>query len=84
MKKRKKLNILIIIGTRPEAIKMAPVIINLKKNKKFKVKLCITAQHRKMLDDVLNFFSLKPDFDLNIMKKNQKSLYINIKYTSRI
>ncbi len=75
MKKRKKLNILIIIGTRPEAIKMAPVIINLKKNKKFKVKLCITAQHRKMLDDVLNFFSLKPDFDLNIMKKNQ-SLFI--------
>ncbi len=75
MKKRKKLNILIVIGTRPEAIKMAPVIINLKKNKKFKVKLCITAQHRKMLDDVLNFFRLKPDFDLNIMKKNQ-SLFI--------
>ena len=57
MKKRKKLNILIVIGTRPEAIKMAPVIINLKKNKKFRVKLCITAQHRKMLDDVLNFFN---------------------------
>ena len=75
MKKRKKLNVLIVIGTRPEAIKMAPVIINLKKNKKFRVKLCITAQHRKMLDDVLNFFQLKPDYDLNIMKKNQ-SLFI--------
>jgi len=63
--------ILIVIGTRPEAIKMAPVIINLQKNKKIKIKLCVTAQHRKMLDDVLGLFNLKPDFDLNIMKQNQ-------------
>ena len=65
------MKILIVIGTRPEAIKMAPVIINLQKNKKIKIKLCVTAQHRKMLDDVLGLFNLKPDFDLNIMKQNQ-------------
>ena len=65
------MKILIVIGTRPEAIKMAPLIINLLEDKKIKVKLCITAQHREMLDDVLKFFKLKPDFDLNIMRQNQ-------------
>lgn len=65
------MKILIVIGTRPEAIKMAPLIINLQEDKKIKVKLCITAQHREMLDDVLKLFKLKPDFDLNIMRQNQ-------------
>ena len=50
---------------------MAPLIINLQEDKKIKVKLCITAQHREMLDDVLKLFKLKPDFDLNIMRQNQ-------------
>tara|TARA_X000000950_G_scaffold288261_1_gene404176 strand:+ start:613 stop:1725 length:1113 start_codon:yes stop_codon:yes gene_type:complete len=63
--------ILIVIGTRPEAIKMAPLILNLKKEKYFKVKVCVTAQHRRMLDEVLNLFRIKPDYDLNLMKKNQ-------------
>ena len=65
------MKILIVIGTRPEAIKMAPLILNLKKEKYFKVKVCVTAQHRGMLDEVLNLFRIKPDYDLNLMKKNQ-------------
>ena len=65
------MKILIVFGTRPEAIKMAMLIKEFKKNKKFKVKVCITAQHREMLDQVLDLFKIKPDFDLNIMKQNQ-------------
>ena len=66
------MKILVVIGTRPEAIKMAPIINGLKKKlKKKDIKVCITAQHRKILDDVLSLFKIKPDFDLNVMKKNQ-------------
>lgn len=65
--------LLFILGTRPEAIKLAPVILYAKaKQKQCIVKVCITAQHREMLDDVLSFFSIKPDFDLNLMKPGQK------------
>lgn len=63
------MKILIIFGTRPEAIKMAPVIKELKKT--FKVSVCVTAQHREMLDQVLNIFNISPDYDLNIMKNGQ-------------
>jgi UDP-N-acetylglucosamine 2-epimerase (non-hydrolysing) len=64
--------ILIVFGTRPEAIKMAPVIHQFRRHKaKFKVKVCVTAQHREMLDQVLELFEITPDYDLNIMKKNQ-------------
>jgi UDP-N-acetylglucosamine 2-epimerase (non-hydrolysing) len=66
--------ILIVIGTRPEAIKMAPLALKLKENKTFNVKICVTAQHRELLDDVMDQFKLYPDYDLDIMKKNQ-SLY---------
>jgi UDP-N-acetylglucosamine 2-epimerase (non-hydrolysing) len=63
---------LFFFGTRPEAIKLAPLIKELQKYpKKFDVKVCVSAQHREMLDQVLNFFDIKPDFDLNIMKLNQ-------------
>jgi UDP-N-acetylglucosamine 2-epimerase (non-hydrolysing) len=65
------MKILLCFGTRPEAIKMAPIFHELKSNSSFKVKLCITAQHRKMLDQVLNFFEITPDYDLNLMKDNQ-------------
>ena len=61
--------VLIIFGTRPEAIKVAPVIKELKVN--FDVKVCVTAQHRGMLDQVLRLFQIVPDYDLNIMKPNQ-------------
>lgn len=62
---------LIIFGTRPEAIKMAPLVAAFRKNKAFDTKVCITAQHREMLDQVLEFFDIEPDFDLNLMKPNQ-------------
>jgi len=64
--------ILIVFGTRPEAIKMAPLVKEFKKNSDiFQTQVCVTAQHREMLDQVLNLFEIKPDYDLNIMKKNQ-------------
>ena len=63
-------NILLCFGTRPEAIKMAPIYFQLKKSK-YNVKVCVTAQHRTMLDQVLDFFEIVPDYDLNIMKANQ-------------
>jgi UDP-N-acetylglucosamine 2-epimerase (non-hydrolysing) len=64
--------ILFIFGTRPEAIKMAPLIRELENDtKSFQVKICITAQHREMLDQVLDFFSIKPHYDLHIMQAGQ-------------
>lgn len=63
---------LIIFGTRPEAIKMAPLVKEfLKHSDTFDTKVCITAQHREMLDQVLSFFEIIPDFDLDLMKPNQ-------------
>ncbi len=62
---------MIIFGTRPEAIKMAALIKTLKNNKKFQTLICVTGQHRDMLDQVLNLFSIDPDIDLNIMEKKQ-------------
>jgi len=66
------IKILSIFGTRPEAIKMAPVIRELQRHPdRFRSLICVTAQHRQMLDQVLSLFDLKPDFDLNIMKPGQ-------------
>lgn len=67
-----KKKILIVFGTRPEAIKMAPLVKEFNKNtNKFDTKVCVTAQHREMLDQVLDFFEIKPDYDLNLMKPGQ-------------
>jgi UDP-N-acetylglucosamine 2-epimerase (non-hydrolysing) len=66
-----KKKILSIVGTRPEAIKMAPVILALKEQQWAEVRVLATAQHRDMLDQVLNFFYIEPDLDLNIMRPNQ-------------
>lgn len=64
--------VLIVIGTRPEAIKMAPLYRRFKEMPSyFETKLCVTAQHREMLDQVLSFFEITPDFDLNLMRPNQ-------------
>ena len=63
--------ILIVFGTRPEAIKMAPLVLALAADKRFDAKVCVTAQHREMLDQVLDLFEIQPDFDLNIMKLGQ-------------
>lgn len=66
------LKVLTIFGTRPEAIKMAPVIDELKKHpEKATVKVCVTAQHRELLDQVLNLFNLDVDYDLDVMKEDQ-------------
>lgn len=62
---------LIIFGTRPEAIKMAPLVKEFQKHSEFETKVCVTAQHREMLDQVLNFFDIQPDYDLDLMKPNQ-------------
>lgn len=67
----KKIKVLTIFGTRPEAIKMAPLVKELKSRKEIECIVCVTAQHREMLDQVLSVFEITPDYDLNIMKKGQ-------------
>lgn len=68
MKKR----ILVVFGTRPEAIKMAPVVLALFKDSTLETAVCVTGQHREMLDQVLAVFSIKPDFDINVMTEKQQ------------
>ncbi len=63
--------VMVVFGTRPEAIKMAPVIKELKKVKDINTIVCVTAQHREMLDQVLTLFKIKPDYDLDLMKEKQ-------------
>ena len=63
--------ILIVFGTRPEAIKMATLIKKIKASNVFNLKICNTGQHKEMLDQVLSIFKIKPDFDIDIMKSNQ-------------
>lgn len=67
----KKLKTITIFGTRPEAVKMAPLVRELQKRDEIENKVCVTAQHREMLDQVLELFDITPDFDLNIMKTKQ-------------
>lgn len=67
----KKIKIALVFGTRPEAIKMCPLVKKLKENPKFEVLTIVTAQHRQMLDSVLELFDIVPDYDLNLMKPNQ-------------
>lgn len=63
---------MLVFGTRPEAIKMCPLVKELqKRNNEFETIVCVTGQHREMLDQVLTIFDVKPDFDLNIMKQGQ-------------
>lgn len=66
-----KIKVMSIFGTRPEAIKMAPLVKYLQQQKEIESLVCVTAQHREMLDQVLKVFDLQPDYDLNIMKKSQ-------------
>ena len=71
MNNSKQKTVLTVFGTRPEAIKMAPLVKAVEKSDKLKSVVCVTAQHREMLDQVLNLFEIKPDYDLDIMKNNQ-------------
>jgi len=63
--------ILIVFGTRPEAIKMCPLVLELQKRDFFKTAVCVTGQHRQMLDQALDFFKISPDYDLSVMKEKQ-------------
>ncbi len=67
----KKIKVMLVFGTRPEAIKMAPLALELKKHDEFETLVCVTAQHREMLDQVMDIFALKADYDLDIMKERQ-------------
>ncbi|MFA6309491.1 MAG: UDP-N-acetylglucosamine 2-epimerase (non-hydrolyzing) [Clostridia bacterium] len=67
----KKLKVLTVFGTRPEAVKMAPLVQELRRHKEIDSKVCVTAQHRQMLDQVLNIFDIVPDYDLDIMHERQ-------------
>jgi UDP-N-acetylglucosamine 2-epimerase (non-hydrolysing) len=67
----KKINVMIVFGTRPEAIKMAPVVKAMAGLNEIDSKVCVTGQHRQMLDQVLENFEISPDFDLNIMRESQ-------------
>ncbi len=63
--------IMVVVGTRPEAIKLAPVILELRKRPDFEIVTVATAQHREMLDQVLDLFGIRPDLDLDLMRPNQ-------------
>ena len=67
----KKIKVMTVFGTRPEAIKMAPLIKTLEKYQQIESLVCVTAQHRQMLDQVLEIFDIRPDYDLNIMQERQ-------------
>lgn len=79
-----KKNILVIFGTRPEAIKMCPLINVLKADEFFDVTVCITGQHREMLEQVLEVFDIKPDYNLNIMKERQTLFDITVEILEKI
>lgn len=70
------IKVMLVFGTRPEAIKMAPLYLELKRRPEFECIACVTAQHRQMLDDVLSAFNITPDYDLDIMKAGQTLPYI--------
>lgn len=82
--KRKMKKILLVFGTRPEAIKMCPLVKVLRERKKFKVTVCVTGQHRQMLDQVLTIFDVIPEYNLSIMKQGQSLEEITCSILHRI
>lgn len=81
----KKIKVMVVFGTRPEAIKMSPLILQLKKqSEKFETMTVVTAQHRQMLDQVLQTFNIEPDIDLNIMRKQQTLTDITVKILNQL
>ncbi|MEG1798462.1 MAG: UDP-N-acetylglucosamine 2-epimerase (non-hydrolyzing), partial [Clostridium sp.] len=73
------IKVMSIFGTRPEAIKMAPLVKELESRSEIESIVCVTAQHREMLDQVLEVFNIKPDYDLNIMSQGQTLTDITVK-----
>lgn len=80
----KKIKVMTVFGTRPEAIKMAPLIKTLEKYDQIESVVCVTAQHREMLDQVLEIFEIKPDYDLDIMQKRQTLTDITTRAMERL
>ena len=80
-KKMKKIKVMTVFGTRPEAIKMAPLVKEIEKREELESIVAVTAQHRQMLDQVLKIFDITPDFDLNIMKDRQTLTDITLRAT---
>lgn len=76
--------IMLVFGTRPEAIKMCPLVNELKERKNFKTVVCVTGQHRQMLDQVLDAFHVQPDFDLSIMQERQDLFDVTVNILNRI
>ena len=76
--------LLFVFGTRPEAIKLAPLINSIKENNKFEVKVCVTSQHKEMLSQVLDVFDITPDYDLNVMSNNQSLNSLTSKIIKRL
>lgn len=79
-----KYKIFLIFGTRPEAIKMAPIIKKIERDSRFEYKVIVSGQHREMLDPVLEFFKIKVDYDLNVMVQNQTLSYITSTIISKL
>ncbi|MDD4495616.1 MAG: UDP-N-acetylglucosamine 2-epimerase, partial [Eubacteriales bacterium] len=73
-----KIKVMTVFGTRPEAVKMAPLIKELKARNELQTAVCVTAQHREMLDQVLSLFDIVPDYDLDIMKARQNLTDITV------
>ena len=74
--KKEKIKVMVVFGTRPEAIKMCPLILKLREKENIETVVCLTAQHRQMLDQVMNAFKIKAEYDLNIMKDKQTLAHI--------
>src|SRR5260370_1236326 len=72
----RSMKLLFVFGTRPEAIKLAPVFLELSSRPNFECKICVTGQHREMLIQVLELFELRPDWDLDLMRPNQDLAYL--------
>ena len=76
--------VMLVFGTRPEAIKMCPLVNELKKRKELQTVVCVTGQHRRMLDMVLEAFDVTPDYDLSIMKDKQTLFDVTTNILNRI
>lgn len=73
---KEKIKVMVVFGTRPEAIKMCPLVLKLREHEKIETVVCVTAQHRQMLDQVLKAFKIEPEYDLNVMKDKQTLTHI--------
>ncbi len=78
------MKVLSVFGTRPEAVKMAPIVQRLQRTSEVESRVCVTAQHRQMLDQVLELFQIKPDYDLNLMRDNQSLAEISASIFSHL